>query len=266
MLATAPPPDKDAPAPKVLIVPHAALKFSGTLAAHAFARLLPLRGQIRRVVIIGTSHREQIRGLAIPPQSAFASPFGPVAIDRRLLLRLTRLPFVSMNANAHAKEHGIEIQLPFLQTVLGPGFSLVPILAGATLPKEIALALMHLWGGQDTLVIVSTDLSHNNDADTAQRLDMETARAIVDMAPERLEEKCACGRLILAGLLMLARTRETQMEVIGMTNSADTGGDPSKVVGYGAFAMIDNTRDISIAGDTGRSFKRTPAPGKPRGI
>jgi MEMO1 family protein len=225
-------------APKAIIAPHAGYVYSGPVAASIYARLAPLRGRIRRVVLIGPAHRVWIRGIALPGTSAFASPLGEVEIDADGVAAIASLPQVSVRRDAHALEHCLEVQLPFLQSVLGR-FRLVPLVVGEATTGEVAQVLDALWGGEETLVVVSSDLSHYLDYRMAQKLDGETARAISALEPV-LGHDQACGATPINGLIEAARRRHMLVEQVDLRNSGDTAGGRGQVVGYGAFAFHEN--------------------------
>ncbi|MCK6593175.1 MAG: AmmeMemoRadiSam system protein B, partial [Polyangiaceae bacterium] len=134
----------------------------------------------------------------------------------------------------HAREHSLEVHLPFLQEVLGD-FSLIPIAVGEASPDDVARVLDALWGGPETLIVVSSDLSHYYDYATAQKLDAATSRAIVEMRPEDIRLEQACGRRPVNGLLVAAKRRGLRAALLDLRNSGDTAGDRSEVVGYGAY-------------------------------
>jgi hypothetical protein len=224
------------PAPKALIVPHAGYMFSGPIAASAYARLAPARDTIKRVVLVGPAHRVSFDGLATVSVSAFATPLGLAPVDAAGLRQLAPLPDVSVNDRAHAQEHSLEVQLPFLQTVLGD-FALVPLLVWQAKPETISRVLDALWGGPETCIIISSDLSHYYVWAVAQQLDKATATAIEALSPEGISEDGACGRRPICGLLQAARCRRLRARTLDLRNSGDTGGPRQRVVGYGAFAF-----------------------------
>ena len=230
--------------PKAIIAPHAGYIYSGPIAASIYARLAPLRGRIRRVVLIGPAHRVWLRGIALPDTVAFASPLGNVEIDVDAVRAVASLPQVTVRGDAHAQEHSLEVQLPFLQSVLGR-FRLVPLVVGNATTAEVAEVLDALWGGEETLVVVSSDLSHYLDYRSARAADGETARAISALEPT-LNHEQACGATAINGLIELARRRGMKVEQIDLRNSGDTAGDRSRVVGYGAFAFRE--KDEGAAG------------------
>ena len=236
-LADAARPPAGARAPKAIIAPHAGYMYSGPIAASIYARLAPLRGRIRRVVLAGPAHRVHVAGAAVPSALAFASPLGEVAIDSAAIEVLRAFPFVEVSDRAHALEHSLEVHLPFLQSVLGD-FALVPLVVGGASPEEMAQLLEALWGGDETLIVVSSDLSHYLPYDSARGRDQATARAIPHLEGH-LDPQEACGAAPINGLLRAARSHGLRAEVVDVRNSGDTAGGLDRVVGYGAFAFTD---------------------------
>ncbi|HSC01533.1 MAG TPA: AmmeMemoRadiSam system protein B [Burkholderiaceae bacterium] len=234
MLADAAAPD-DALPPKVLVVPHAGYVYSGPVAAHAYARLMRWRSRVRRVVLLGPVHRVPVRGLAVPSASAFETPLGRVELDRAAIDGLADLPQVVVSDAAHAQEHALEVQLPFLQTVL-ERFTLVPLAVGSATAEAVAQVIERLWGGDETLVVISTDLSHYLPYRQAQAIDRATAERIVQLDPQ-LDHHEACGATPLAGALVAARAHGLVPHLLDLRNSGDTAGDRSRVVGYCAVAL-----------------------------
>jgi hypothetical protein len=235
-LAAAPP--AAGPAPKALIVPHAGYVYSGAIAASAYAALEPVRGAIRRVVLLGPCHRVAVRGLALPSADAFDTPLGRVPVDSDAVALLAGLPQVVVSGAAHAQEHSLEVQLPFLQRVLRE-FSIVPLAVGDATAHEVAEVLDRLWGGPETLILVSSDLSHYHRYDDAARIDRATASAILALDPA-LDHEQACGATPIAGLVTVARRRGLAAKLLDLRNSGDTAGDRRRVVGYAAFAFLDD--------------------------
>jgi AmmeMemoRadiSam system protein B len=221
--------------PKAIIAPHAGYVYSGPIAANAYASLRHARDRIRRVVLLGPAHRVFVRGLAIPSAAAFAAPLGTVPIDRAALDRASTLSQVVVNDNAHALEHSLEVHLPFLQSVLRD-FALAPFAVGRASPEEVAEVLDLLWGGDETLIVVSSDLSHYLPYAVAQRMDRETVDAILRLEVGVGEDR-ACGGAPLNGLLLAARRHGLRPRLLDLRNSGDTAGDKSRVVGYCAVAF-----------------------------
>jgi len=222
--------------PKAVIVPHAGYIYSGAVAASAYVRIAACRDRIRRVVLLGPVHRVPIRGLAAPESDAFATPLGEVRLDREALERSLELPQVVRLDAAHALEHSLEVHLPFLQMLLGD-FGLAPLVVGDTTPQEVDEVLEQLWGGPETLIVVSTDLSHYCDYATARRLDAATTRAIEALEPEAIGHEQACGHLPVQGLLLAALRHGLRAEAVDIRNSGDTAGPRDSVVGYGAYVL-----------------------------
>lgn len=227
----------DRPVPKAFIAPHAGYVYSGPVAASAYALLAPARERITRVVLLGPTHRVAVRGLALPGAGAFATPLGTIEMDRAAIEALRGLPQVVVSPQAHALEHSLEVHLPFLQTVLAR-FTLVPLAVGYASDHEVAAVLDRLWGGPETLIVVSSDLSHYLPYADAQAVDRATARAILDLATDISHEQ-ACGATPVTGLALAARQRGLKPELIDLRNSGDTAGDRNRVVGYGSFAFYE---------------------------
>ncbi|TAK67244.1 MAG: AmmeMemoRadiSam system protein B [Betaproteobacteria bacterium] len=223
--------------PKALIVPHAGYVYSGGVAAEAYDRLHPARGIVRRVVLLGPCHRVPVRGLALPEAAAFATPLGRVPIDLEAIESLAGLPQVVVSGAVHAEEHALEVQLPFLQRVLGE-FSLVPLAVGAATPEEVSEVIEKLWGGEETLIVISSDLSHYHSYDEACAIDRGTAQAILDYSTD-IDHEQACGATPVAGLLLAAKRHELEVELLDSRNSGDTAGGRARVVGYASFAFWD---------------------------
>ncbi len=229
-------PDGARPVPKAVIAPHAGYIYSGQAAASVIARFRPERGNIRRVVVMGPCHRVAVRGLAVPSAEEFATPLGPVEIDHDAIGSVSHFPFVCVSDEAHAEEHSLEVQLPLLQSVLGP-FQLVPFAVGAASADEVAEVIEVLWGGPETRFVISSDLSHFLSDAEARRTDEATAQKIERLDGAHLSPEEACGCRPIAGLLRAAAARAMQVERVALINSADTAGSPDRVVGYGAWAL-----------------------------
>ena len=223
-------------APKALIAPHAGYVYSGAVAASAFAQLREHGHGVARVVVIGPAHYVPLRGIALPTAEAFATPLGHVPVDGDARAAIVDLPFVHTMDGAHVPEHAIEVELPFLQRVL-PRFTLVPLLVGSATPQEVSEVLARLWHGAETLIVVSSDLSHYHDYETARRRDTATAQRIERGDWNALGPNDACGRLPIAGLLIEAARRGLAAQRLALCNSGDTAGPRHEVVGYGAWAF-----------------------------
>ncbi len=233
--ARVPPPE--APVPKALIVPHAGYIYSGPIAASGYLRVAPGAGRIRRVVLLGPSHRVALRGIGVSSADAWATPLGLVPLDAEGRDRVLGAPEVAVDDAAHEFEHSLEVQLPFLQTVLDQ-FTLVPLVVGDATADRVAAALDLCWGGPETLVVVSTDLSHYHRYADAVELDARTAAAIVAGRVAEIGDRDACGARPLRGLLRAAEEHGLTVEQLDLRNSGDTAGDRGRVVGYGAFALV----------------------------
>jgi len=227
-----------APVPKAIIAPHAGYIYSGPVAASAYACLVKSGASIRRVVLLGPAHRVAVGGLAASGAAAFATPLGIVAVDQEALKDSLSLPQVQTLDEAHALEHGLEVHLPFLQTIFAD-FTIVPLVVGEATTAAVAEALEKLWGGPETLVVVSSDLSHYYDYETACELDQATSRAIERLQPEAIGPEAACGRIPIQGLLQVARRRGLSARTVDLRNSGDTAGPRDQVVGYGAFVFVE---------------------------
>jgi AmmeMemoRadiSam system protein B len=242
--------------PVALVAPHAGLDYSGPVAATAYAQLGAHAGSVDRVVLLGPSHFAPVLGMAVPAAAGFATPLGTAAVDVPACLQLAAsCPGVAVSDGPHAEEHSLEVQLPFLQRVLGAELTVVPVLAGGASPDEVADALEALGltadggSGADgdrravrTLLAVSTDLSHYLDASAAARRDRATADAVVRRDPGAIGSRDACGDVPLRGLLTWARRHGLEVSLLDLRSSADTAGGRARVVGYGAF-RVDRVGD-----------------------
>jgi MEMO1 family protein len=233
-------PGSRAPVPKAIIAPHAGYMYSGAIAGSIYARLAPLEGKVKRVVLAGPAHRVYVVGAAVPSVEAFASPLGTIPVDREAIAAIRKLPFVEVSDAAHAREHSLEVHLPFLQSVLGR-FSLAPIVVGDASPDEMAMLFDAVWGGPETLIVVSSDLSHYLPYESARGRDRDTARAIVALEATLVPDE-ACGAAPINGLLRAARRHGMTAELVDLRNSGDTAGGRDRVVGYGAFAFTEPAR------------------------
>jgi hypothetical protein len=235
-------PVTDGPAPKVLIVPHAGYVYSGPVAARAYAHLKRYRDRYRRVILLGPCHRVPVRGLALSGADAFRTPLGDVPVDPAALASLGRYGVRVFDA-AHRSEHSLEVQLPFLQALLD-SFTLVPIVAGDAEPEAVADVLDALWNGPETLIVISSDLSHFLSYEEARVRDAATCRAIERFDAPGIDYDDACGAVPIGGILVAAKRRAMEIATVDLKNSGDTAGDRSRVVGYGAWVMREALHEL----------------------
>ena len=230
--------DADTPGntPKALIVPHAGYIYSGPIAASAYRRLEHACDTITRVVLLGPSHRVPLFGLAVSSAEYFATPLGNIPLDRAATDQILPMKQVRLMDEAHTMEHSLEVQLPFLQSSLKE-FTLVPLVVGEASSDEIGEVLETLWGGSETLIVISSDLSHYHDYDTAKRLDAATSKAIETLVPDAIGVEGACGRTPIKGLLAVAARKGLVAQTVDLRNSGDTAGTRDEVVGYGAYVF-----------------------------
>jgi AmmeMemoRadiSam system protein B len=228
---------------KAIIVPHAGYIYSGSTAALAYAHLAASRSVIRRVVLLGPAHRVAVRGLALPGVDVFATPLGEIALDVQAIKVISHLPQVVVSSAAHAQEHSLEVQLPFLQAVLDD-FKLVPLVVGDATPAEVAQVLETLWGGPETLLVISSDLSHYLPYRAAQAIDQGTVELILDLDGS-LTHNQACGATAVSGLLLAARKHRLRAQLLGLCNSGDTAGDKDRVVGYASIAFMEESHHVT---------------------
>jgi len=229
--------------PKALVVPHAGYVYSGPVAARAYDELGAARGLVRRVVLLGPVHRVPVRGLAVPTDQAFATPLGTIRVDRAALDAVRSLRQVVASDAAHALEHSLEVQLPFLQKQLGE-FALAPFAVGDATVDEVAEVIERLWGGRETLIVISTDLSHYHRYADARRIDGLTLARIGSLSSDLAHDE-ACGATPLNGFLALARRKKLKARLLAACNSGDTAGSRDRVVGYSAFALHEPGGEVS---------------------
>jgi len=223
--------------PKALIAPHAGYIYSGAIAASAYSTLKDTAPRIRRVVLLGPTHRVAIQGLALPDAEAFDTPLGLVKLDKEAMRVIAHLPQVALSSEAHALEHSLEVQLPFLQSVLDD-FTLLPLAVGMATAEEVAEVLEVVWGGDETLIVISSDLSHYLPYTIAQQVDTKTAEDIVHLRQPIAHDQ-ACGGTPINGLILAARKHHLKPHLLDLHNSGDTAGSRDRVVGYAAFAFTE---------------------------
>lgn len=224
------------PAPKAVIAPHAGYIFSGPVAASAYAGWHGLGTSVHRVVLLGPAHRVYLRGLAVPANRTFMTPLGAVPVDAEGIAAISTMPGIITDDLPHADEHSLEVQLPFLQTLF-PEFALVPIVVGDAKAADIAAVLEKLWGGDETRIVISSDLSHYHDYNTASEIDTATSAAITALDIDSIGPDQACGCMPLRGMMHYARDHGLQIRELDRRNSGDTAGPRDHVVGYGAYAI-----------------------------
>lgn len=227
--------------PKAIISPHAGYIYSGAAAAEAFAALQSTSHKVKRVVLLGPAHRVHLKGIAAPSVAAFRTPLGDIKLDRKALKQLESLPQVRIFDEAHEQEHCLEVQLPFLQACLGE-FSLVPLVVGDTRPEEVADVLDMLWGGEETLIVISSDLSHYHEYNESRRIDQHTSSIIEDYDFSKLTPQQACGAYPVKGMLLCASKRNMKIDRRALCNSGDSAGSRDRVVGYGAWCLFEQQR------------------------
>ncbi len=230
-------------APKAIIAPHAGYIYSGQTAASVYSNIEQVKDKIRRVVLLGPTHRIYVKGIALPNHTHFASPLGNVSIDTQSLKKISKHSFVDYNDEAHAQEHSLEVHIPFLQKVI-KNFVLLPILVGDATPEQVTTILKELWGKEETLIVISSDLSHYLNYETASKTDRNTSKLIEKFDYEHIGSQQACGCMPMRGLLKLAQEKNMTIQTIDLRNSGDTAGTNDRVVGYGAYALFENNDKI----------------------
>jgi AmmeMemoRadiSam system protein B len=236
MLAEVASPNAETAAPRAVIAPHAGYVYSGPVAAHAYARLAKRRDRLRRVLLIGPAHRKAIAGMALPAVTGLATPLGTVPIDRDAATRLADELDVTFDDGAHALEHSLEVQLPFLQRTLA-SFAVVPLVVGRCASAAIARVMAPFLEAEDAAVVVSSDLSHYLPYDRARAVDRATIARIVDLGAEPLHHDEACGATPVNGLRVAVRAAGLTAELLDLRSSGDTAGPRDEVVGYAALAF-----------------------------
>ena len=228
--------------PKALIVPHAGYVYSGAIAASAYAALLPIASRIRRVILLGPAHRIAVRGMALPGTDAFDTPLGRVLIATEAARAISEFPFVCTSEAAHAEEHCLEVQLPFLQSIL-TDFTLLPLLVGRATADEVASVLEYLWGGEETLIVISSDLSHYLPYPAAKITDEKTVQSILNFEQPISHER-ACGGTPISGLMLAAQRHGLVPHLLDLRNSGDTAGSRDHVVGYASLAYTEENHHV----------------------
>ncbi len=221
--------------PKALIVPHAGYSYSGAVAATAYATLIAKREVIKRVILLGPAHRVAVHGLALPGADYFGTPLGPVEVDQNAIRSIADLPQVTVSSEAHALEHSLEVQLPFLQQVLSD-FRVLPLAVGKASDREVAEVLGSIWGDGETLIVISSDFSHYLPYATARQVDNATVQSILQLEQPVTHDQ-ACGGTPINGLIMAARRHHLKPVLLDLRNSGDTAGSRDRVVGYAAIVF-----------------------------
>ncbi|MGE0717041.1 MAG: AmmeMemoRadiSam system protein B [Alphaproteobacteria bacterium] len=254
---------------KAIVAPHAGHVYSGAVAATAYAALADNRERIRRVVLVGPSHKVAFKGIALPKADAYATPLGEIPIDWPAMAPLLDMPEVTVDPAPFAREHNIEVHLPFLQRLLGP-FTLVPMVAGAVAPERLEAALDAVWGGPETAIVISSDLSHYHDYDTAVGFDRACSKAIELLKIEDIADHQACGRTGIKALIRIARRLDMRATTVDLRNSGDTAGPKDRVVGYGSYtfeyaaeARLADERRRFLLELAERSIRRGMVTGRP---
>ncbi len=230
----------EASSPKAIIAPHAGYIYSGPVAGSVYSHIAQLRDVVRRVILLGPAHRAYVDGIAIPSTTHFATPLGNVALDTAILKRLSQLSFIEYIDIAHSQEHSLEVHLPFLQKVLDD-FVLIPLLVGNASAEDVSAVLENLWGGEETLIVVSSDLSHYHEYQEAKAIDADTTQLIEALDYEHIGPEQACGCMPMRGLLKLAKQKNMHLHTLDLRNSGDTAGPRDRVVGYGAYALYEDS-------------------------
>jgi AmmeMemoRadiSam system protein B len=226
------------PSPKAIIVPHAGYIYSGPIAATAYAQIKPIAKKITRVVLLGPAHRVPFSGIAACDFENFITPLGMIPLEQDSIADLAQEGYVVLLNEAHRQEHSLEVQLPFLQSLI-PSFHLLPFVVGDASAKQVACLLARLWGDEHTLIVISSDLSHYLNYASASRKDALTSDAIVHLRWQDIDYEDACGRNPVRGLLQLAHERHLSAKLLDLRNSGDTAGSKDRVVGYGAYAFYE---------------------------
>lgn len=226
--------------PYALICPHAGYVYSGPIAGFSYKTLLPNKKNYKNIIILGPSHFEYVNGIAYISAEYFETPLGNAKVDLETLEKIKKLDFLVQNEDAHKKEHSIEVQIPFIQYIFQNDIPILPLAFGKISPEKIKILLETIWN-PETLIIISSDLSHYYDYDTAKKLDKQTSDAILNLDSDAIQYEQACGRIGIQGLLMFAKEKNWKAYLLDLRNSGDTSGSKTQVVGYGAWSFTDET-------------------------
>ncbi|MCP3936732.1 MAG: AmmeMemoRadiSam system protein B [Actinomycetia bacterium] len=233
---------------KIVVVPHAGYRYSGSVAGCAYSRLARLVPAPKRVVLLGPAHTMPVSGMVVPQAHVWRTPLGDVEIDRPAVEALEVLHGVQTDERPHAQEHALEVQLPFLQRVLSDGFTFVPVVVGRTPPDLVADLIDTCWGGDETIIVISTDLSHYHPEPEAKALDRATVDAVLAGDLAGVTHDGACGATPLRGAMVAAGRRGLSPVLVSLATSADAGGDNWRVVGYGSFVYeIPTSRSEEVS-------------------
>ena len=224
--------------PKAIIAPHAGYIYSGPIAASVYAELTKSAHTIKRVVILGPSHRVAFYGLAVSDADYFHTPLGDIPLDKKTIQDLISQNIVTLFNQAHQFEHSLEVHLPFLQKIYDNNISIVPIVVGDATTQEVSRCIEAIWGDAETLIVISSDLSHYHPYNEAKQLDKDTCTAIEEYNIDAIHSENACGYIPIRGLLHFAKKRNLKVKTLDCRNSGDTAGSKDQVVGYGAYAII----------------------------
>ena len=232
--------DNNSGKPKILITPHAGYKYSAQVAASAFAKLRPFKDKIKKVFLLGPSHRVYVNGVALPKEKSFKTPLGIIKVDSDIVEQISKTKPFKFKSTAHKNEHSLEVSLPFLQVVLG-NFEIIPMLYGEANPHEIAQTIQPYLERDDSILIVSADLSHYLDYSTAKKVDEQTANNIKE--GKTVDHHQSCGATAINTALIMAQNFGLVPQMLNMANSGDVIGDKDSVVGYGAWSFEKNNED-----------------------
>lgn len=230
--------------PRILIVPHAGYEYSAQVAAKAYVELGKYSGGIKNVIVVGPAHFVNLKGAALPSHGYFSTPLGEIPVNQQLIDELKENPLFKINDQAFAKEHSVEVQLPFLQKML-KNFKVVPIVYGQVDPQQLAAALQKLAQAEDTVLVFSADLSHYYDAPVAEKIDRQTAKIIAEGNAD-ITAEMSCGAEGINAAMILAKQLQMSSRLLDLTHSGKVRGDMSRVVGYGAWSFDETPKDEKV--------------------